>query len=114
MGCSSVNPEDVTVTMSAYDAGANEDHDKDYNDTQMHAVLLELESLLNKLNELMTENMQNGNYLTKLLCPPGEEENTDDALKKLLLRLNQDEEETYTIRRFLNAYVASKATQNRT
>ena len=81
------------------------------NEKRMHKLLIQLESLLRELKELMTEDMKNSNSITKLLCPPGQEESTTDSLKKLLLKLNEDEAEAYTIYRTLNAYVQASSLQ---
>ena len=101
---------------SVYAVDINQDFDEqrmNRNDKEMHELLIDLRSLLKRLKELMTENMKNGNSITKLLCPPGQEESTEDSLKELLLKLNEDEKEAYTIYRTLIDYVRSKTPRNK-
>ena len=101
---------------SAYAVDINQDFDKqriDRNNKEMHELLIQLRSLFERLKELMTENMKYGNSITKLLCPPGQEESTEDSLKELLLKLNEDEKEAYTIYRTLLSYVKSKTPRNK-
>ena len=40
---------------------------------RIHALLIQLAPLLKELKKLMTEDMRYSNYITKLLCPPGQE-----------------------------------------
>lgn len=95
---------------SAYAVNINQDSREkqmNRNNKEIHELVIELRSLFDRLKKLMTENMQSGNSMTKFLCPPGQEANTEDYIKNLLLKLNEDEREAYTIYRNLMSYVKS-------